>query len=503
MYDVVVVGAGPAGSIAAYECTKRGLKTVLLEKCTLPRDKPCGGAVMYRGLQIISGEIPRNIVEQKIYGLRFLWPNNDSAEFKSDKLIGVTVFRNIFDEFLPRVQGHKMASDIMAMLARGEIGYSDIPSTIIRRFPRELPKNNTNISQQQNKSFTLKMLIGRNDLSFVVILLRSVVVALLFLSMFFVFVPTATAQHTPLFDGDSAFVHLEAQCAFGPRPPGSDNLTQCRRYIADMLVSFGWEVRFQNFTYLGTNCSNIIAYIENPNTAPLVLGAHYDTRPLADNDPSPSNRTYPVLGANDGASGVAILLELARILPQQDRHIVELVFFDAEDSGRINGWDWIVGSTYYVDQLDTLRKNSVRAMLLLDMVGDASLQLPKEISSTDTLQNEVWHIAAELGHSDVFLNQTGSTIIDDHRPFLDAGIPALDIIQTPFPWYWHTREDTPDKCSGSSLEVVGSVIETFLIQQLTQTTPFEQESPVLLYVSIIIGVMAIVIIFLARRRYRM
>ncbi|MHA1577736.1 MAG: NAD(P)/FAD-dependent oxidoreductase, partial [Candidatus Thorarchaeota archaeon] len=101
-YDVIVVGAGPAGSIAAYESAKIGLKTLLLEKFSLPRDKPCGGAVMYRALHILKGQIPSNIVERKIYGMRFILPNGEEAEFVSDKLMGITVFRSKFDEFLAR-----------------------------------------------------------------------------------------------------------------------------------------------------------------------------------------------------------------------------------------------------------------------------------------------------------------------------------------------------------------------------------------------------------------
>ncbi|MFX1580221.1 MAG: NAD(P)/FAD-dependent oxidoreductase, partial [Promethearchaeota archaeon] len=99
-YDVIVVGAGPAGSTAAYDCSKQGLKTLLLEKYKLPREKPCGGAVMYRALRIIEGKMPRDLVEQKIYGLRFILPDGKKTEFISDKMIGITVFRDRFDEFL-------------------------------------------------------------------------------------------------------------------------------------------------------------------------------------------------------------------------------------------------------------------------------------------------------------------------------------------------------------------------------------------------------------------
>jgi geranylgeranyl reductase family protein len=101
-YDVIVVGAGPAGSIAAHDCARAGLKTLLLEKFSLPRDKPCGGAVMYRGLHILKGRVPKSLVEQRVHGLRFLLSSGDSAEFRSEKMLGITVFRNRFDEFLAR-----------------------------------------------------------------------------------------------------------------------------------------------------------------------------------------------------------------------------------------------------------------------------------------------------------------------------------------------------------------------------------------------------------------
>lgn len=337
---------------------------------------------------------------------------------------------------------------------------------------------------------------------FHVILLRRIVTTILILSLLMISVPSAKTQHITLFDGDDAYEYLTTQCDFGTRPPGSNNLSLCREYIVDSLIEFGWEVVLQNFTYLDVDCANIVAYVGDTHSAPLILGAHYDTRPLADHDPSSENRSYPVLGANDGASGVAVLLELANILPEPVRSSIELVFFDAEDSGNINGWNWIVGSTHYVDELSLGRIASIRAMVLLDMVGDTNLRLPREISSTDALQDEVWQIAAGLGYSDVFLNETGSSILDDHRPFLDAGIPALDIIHTPFPWYWHTREDTPDKCSAESLEIVGQVIETFIVDQSTVTTPFTADPPIVLYISIIIGIIAIVVVIIARYRYR-
>ena len=309
-------------------------------------------------------------------------------------------------------------------------------------------------------------------------------------------------SYEPVFEGESAFEYLEAQCAFGPRPPGSDNLSKCREYIVEQLDSSGWAVELQNFTYRETKCVNIIAKSENPNISRFILGAHYDTRPLADQDPATENRSLPVLGANDGASGVAVLLELANSLPPNTRPIVEFVFFDAEDSGQIDGWDWIVGSSKYVELLSEQERADIRGMILADMVGDESLRIPRETISTDSLQNIIWEEADNLGYSDIFLDTSGAAIIDDHRPFIDAGIPAVDLIHYPFPWYWHTREDTPDKCSGESLEVVGSVLESFLHEQQTGPTSFQPDPPIPLewLVIIAIPIIASVAIIIYRRR---
>jgi Zn-dependent M28 family amino/carboxypeptidase len=273
-------------------------------------------------------------------------------------------------------------------------------------------------------------------------------------------------------------------------------------------VSEGWVVEFQYFTYHEVNCSNIIAIWPGQNSSITILGAHYDTRPHADQESDPDDRTRPVLGANDGASGVAALLELARVLPTQTRPHLELVFFDAEDSGYIDGWDWIVGSTYYVDQLTQSERDNITAMILLDMIADSNLRLPKEASSTDSLQDSIWATATDLGYDDIFLDQAGSTILDDHRPFLNAGIPAVDIIHTPFPWTWHTLYDTPENCRPESLEAVGRVVEYFLVS-LTNTTgtstPFPTDTPfdiagILIVAVPIVAVVAIALVLVYRRK---
>jgi Zn-dependent M28 family amino/carboxypeptidase len=248
-----------------------------------------------------------------------------------------------------------------------------------------------------------------------------------------------------------------------------------------------------------TPCANIIATWNDTTDSPIILGAHYDTRPNATED-SPSNRSLPILGANDGASGTAVLMELARALPIVDRSKIELVFFDAEDSGGINGWDWIQGAVYFVSDLSATRISTIEAMILVDMVGDADLYLPKEGTSTDSLQNTIWSIAADLGYSDTFVGGSGGSVIDDHRPFLEAGIPAVDIIQVPFPSYWHTLEDTPDKCSAESLEKVGRVLEVFVVEYNSENGGFDPDPPYILYAAVIILPVILLLVFYQSRK---
>lgn len=311
----------------------------------------------------------------------------------------------------------------------------------------------------------------------------------------------AQTTHIPTFDGDNAYDYLLEQCSFGPRPPGSENLTLCRLYISETIESFGWNVTLQNFTYRETICTNIIATWNSSINTSIILGAHYDTRPEASRDSDPLNRTRPILGANDGGSGTAVLMELARVLPESIRSEVEIVFFDAEDSGTINGWDWIQGSTYYVSELNTTRRESISAMVLVDMVGDSDLYLPREGYSTSSLQNAIWSIAGQMGYGDVFVESAGGSILDDHRPFLDAGIPAVDLIQYPFPEYWHTLQDTSDKCSAESLEIVGSVLEVFIVEHVAGNGTYPPDVQYLVYAAIIIVPgLIILIVYLHRRQ---
>lgn len=185
--------------------------------------------------------------------------------------------------------------------------------------------------------------------------------------------------------------------------------------------------------------------------------AHYDSRLSADNDPQPLNAALPVPGANDGASGVAVLLEIARVLPAGAP--VELAFVDAEDQGRLPGWDWILGSRALAESIP-----APRALILLDMIGDADLNIHPEKNSDPRLTEEIWQTAAALGYGDFFPTQSKYRVIDDHVPFLERGVPAVDLIDLDYP-YWHTLADTPDKVSAHSLQVVGETLLAWLRSQ--------------------------------------
>ena len=261
-----------------------------------------------------------------------------------------------------------------------------------------------------------------------------------------------------LFDGKRAYADVETQVAFGPRIPGSDGHANVQKWMRDELIKAGWQVEIQESQAMGHPIQNIVAS-RGDESPQIILGAHYDSRMFADNDPDPANHSLPVPGANDGASGVAVLLELARVLPK-DSVPVWLVFFDAEDNGNIDGWDWILGSTEFV------KNNPIqpRAVVIVDMIGDADLNIYKETNSNTDLTNEIWGIAQNLENDTVFIPDYKFSMLDDHTPFLRAGIPAIDIIDFDYP-YWHTMQDTPDKVSAGSLQAVGETLQVWIMGQ--------------------------------------
>ena len=261
------------------------------------------------------------------------------------------------------------------------------------------------------------------------------------------------------FDGDKAFASVQYQISLGPRIPGSAAHDEIVAWIQKSLEQFGWSVEVQDALYQGHSIKNVIAKrgIGNPF---LILGAHYDSRLFSDQDPNVKLRQTPVPGANDGASGVAVLMELARSLPSNLGYQTWLVFFDAEDNGDIPGWDWLLGSEAFVSSLAT-RPDKV---VVIDMIGDANLNIYKERNSNSDMTNSIWNEAATLGYSGSFIPQYKYSMLDDHTPFLNAGIPAVDIIDFDYP-FWHTTSDTPDKVSSTSLGIVGKTLWHWLVNQ--------------------------------------
>lgn len=257
------------------------------------------------------------------------------------------------------------------------------------------------------------------------------------------------------FDGQRAYRDVLAQVAFGPRTPGSRAHQQTVEYILAELKKAGWAAEVQETAWHGHMIRNILAWRGAREAPPeVLLGAHYDSRIFADQDTG-SARGRAVPGANDGASGVAVLLELARTLPRSAVP-VWLVFFDAEDNGGIEDWDWIVGSRLFAAQMEV----RPGAVVIVDMVGDADLNLYIETNSDPALAEEIWAQAASLGYDQFrFTGKYG--LLDDHTPFLEAGFSAVDIIDFDYP-YWHTTADTPDKVSPESLEAVGRTLLVWL-----------------------------------------
>lgn len=258
------------------------------------------------------------------------------------------------------------------------------------------------------------------------------------------------------YDAARAYNDILFQTSLGPRLPGSQAHLDTIEYVVSELTKAGWQVELQQSERLGHPLTNIIAR-RGMGKQWVILGAHYDSRISADQDPDLNMRHLPVTGANDGASGVAVLLELARSLPQDLDREVWLVFFDLEDQGNQEGWEWILGSRAFADSLE----GKPDAVVIIDMIGDADLNLYREANSDPQLTDQIWGLADELGYSSIFINSVKFSILDDHLPFIEKGIPAIDIIDFDYP-YWHTVQDTADKVSAQSLEVIGRVLHTWL-----------------------------------------
>lgn len=285
--------------------------------------------------------------------------------------------------------------------------------------------------------------------------------------------PTVPA---PAFSGARAFDFLLKQTSFGPRNPNSAGHRACLSYLSQTLQGLADSLALQTFLQQGYHgeelrLTNVIASFRPAASARILLCAHWDTRPRADQDTNAKRRNEPILGANDGASGVAVLLEIASILKQQPPPVgVDIVLFDGEDYGMEGDLgNYFLGSRYFAR---TKPASYVpRFGILLDMVGDTYLELPKEGNSVrlaPDVVSLVWNTAARLGITQ-FVDAPGEEVSDDHLPLNDVGIKTIDVIDFDYPdhtnRYWHTLEDTPDHCSAESLQAVGTVLLHVLFDQ--------------------------------------
>ncbi len=284
-------------------------------------------------------------------------------------------------------------------------------------------------------------------------------IIILISAILFVYLNGKKPDENLSFDGENALNFAEMQLNYGERIPGSVAHQQTVAFIQTQLADFGWQSQLQEEDLGFYKIKNIVAMRDSEQNEPwIILAAHYDSRFFADQDQNPQNQLLPVPGANDGASGVAVLLELARVLPPTLEKNVWLVFFDAEDQGRIDEWDWILGSTSFVNQLF----GQPDKVVIIDMIGDADLNIFYERNSNTSIREEIWDTAAQLGYQDVFIPTEKYSMLDDHTPFLNANIPAIDIIDFDYP-YWHTRSDNIANISAASLQAVGDTLYNWLL----------------------------------------
>ena len=278
----------------------------------------------------------------------------------------------------------------------------------------------------------------------------------------------------PKFDSNKAFTYLVKQCEFGPRNPGSSGHLEFSNYLEAFLSELEGNLIVQEFIYIEpiTNMERngknfIIQFNENAEYR-LLLGAHWDTRSLSDQDEEVENQSLPVLGANDGASGTSVLMELATIISAKNPEIgIDIVFFDAEDGGFSGQPEtFALGSRFFAENLPIVKPNFA---IIVDMVGDKNLSIPIERISYNIAPEkvkEIWNLAEELSLP-AFKKTIDLEIYDDHVPLWEvAAIPAIDIIDFQYPNmfynHWHTQRDTPENCSPQSLGQVGNLLVNYI-----------------------------------------
>jgi len=290
----------------------------------------------------------------------------------------------------------------------------------------------------------------------------------------------STSIKTPAFNADSAYSYVDKQVAFGPRVPNTKPHDLCADYLAGELKRFGADVIVQDapvtaFDGTELKAKNIIGQYNKEKKNRVLLYAHWDSRPFADHDPDPKMRNTPIPGANDGASGVGVLMEIARQINKAGINIgVDIIFFDAEDYGTPEHLDlpykpdtWCLGTQYWCNH-PHVEDYSARWGILLDMVGAPDAVFYKELYSkkfAPDLLDRVWNTAADLGYLSYFSFEDGGQIVDDHVYVNNLRhIPSIDIIQhepmsdTNFNAYWHTLKDDMSNIDKATLKAVGQTV---------------------------------------------
>lgn len=286
---------------------------------------------------------------------------------------------------------------------------------------------------------------------------------------------------SPDFNPDSAYYFIEKQVSFGPRVPNTQAHINCGDYLVSELKKYGATVTEQKADLMAFDNTilksrNIIGAFNPDKKERILLFAHWDTRPFADHDPDEANHHTPVLGANDGGSGVGILLEVARVIQSNSPHIgIDIIFFDSEDYGphssgeRVLNGDsyWCLGSQYWSEN-PHIPNYKARFGILLDMVGAPDATFYKEYFSkrhAGGVVEKIWGTARNLGYGKYFVDKNGGAITDDHVPVNQIrGIPSVDIIQydsnteSGFGWYWHTVKDDMNSISKETLKAVGQTV---------------------------------------------
>lgn len=289
---------------------------------------------------------------------------------------------------------------------------------------------------------------------------------------------TDSIKEISSFDVDTAYNYIRQQVAFGPRVPGTEGNKLCQAFIISKLREAGAKVTEQHTevtAYDGTvlPVNNIMGQFNPDTDNRIMLLAHYDTRPWADNEAEPADMHKPIPGANDGGSGVAVLLEIARQLAKESPAVgVDMLFVDAEDYGRSEGFGnndetWCLGTQYWINHMPYTSENLPRYCIVVDMVGGLGAKFNREYFSNQNaswLVDKVWAMGARSGYGDYFINRDGGAITDDHVFINKGGIPAIDIIESrnettrTFPSTWHTLNDNMSNIDRKPLKAVGQTL---------------------------------------------